>query len=237
MLSLCGAAAAAVAADLCLRGLRILMRSQGQGGKATIGQSWMPTVKGAKKRALFRGRKNPGSHGARKVPRRYPLYDLLEEYDKTLPTYTVVWEPEEPMKAVEDVPLLERYPWANSLKKVNKKKQEMESGDDKMERLFGSYTRENLPPMSRRQKYVPRMGYPHYNYPPWINRPLAGTELQIPAATRWKKDRRPTFEQLPYKEQEAILLQQAMQKQEPDPALVAVGDDVDDALDAMESEP
>ena len=186
------------------------MKSQGQGGRFNFGQPFFPQLKKTKKRAMFRRRKNYGTRGAEKPPRRYPLYDILEELDTTTPAYTVVSEPEEPMMPVEGVPLIERYPWAGELK-TPEAKQYMEdpSNEDRLEPYFGSITGANLPPLSREQKYVHRYGWPHYNYPPWLNRPKIGEGVQIPGDTPWKKDRTPAFEHLSKMKQAAILKAQA----------------------------
>merc|ERR1719401_2540022 len=146
--------------------------------------------------AVFRPKKRYGTAKARWVPRRYDLYDILEEMDKTTPWYTVISEPEVPKEPVMDVPLMERYPWAEPFK-THPKKIELESGDDRMEPLFGSFTTQNLPPLGRRQRYIERRGWPGYHYPPWLNRPLVGTGLRFKKAKYekrdlvWSKDRRP----------------------------------------------
>merc|ERR1719401_685183 len=151
--------------------------------------------------AVFRPKKRYGTAKARWVPRRYELYDILEEMDKNVPWYTVISEPEVPKEPVMDVPLMERYPWAEPFK-THPKKIELESGEDRLEPLFGSFTSQCLPPIGRRQNYIERRGWPKYNYPPWLNRPLVGTGIRFDKLkTRkidsrqkefaWRKDRRP----------------------------------------------
>lgn len=174
----------------------VVMRSQGQQGRNVFGDRVLhgkPQVKAAKRAARWRSRKKYGSYTARQVPRRYPLYDILEElYDK-VPTYSIVSEPEEPMKPVFKVPLTERYPWAGDLSKVNKKKQRKEHGmnEDRMEPLFGAFNGVNRPPMGRWEKYEKRMGHPTYNYPPWLNKPLIGHDIKVPGDMKWSKHRHP----------------------------------------------
>merc|ERR1712190_393593 len=192
--------------------------------------SFMPKVKGAKKMAIFRPRKNYGSHGARKVPRRYELYDILEKIDETIPTYTVVSEPEEPLQPVFDVPLKERYPWAEPLDKVPLKKRiEEESWETGMEPYFGSYTKQNLPPIGRRQNYVHRRGWPRYNHPPWINRPLIGSGEDFKKekfhGVEFKKDRRPDK----WKQMTEVAFDDAEFEEDEE-----FDEDLDEALDAME---
>lgn len=184
--------------DACTRNgqlAEVAMRSQGQGGRASLGQRVKGRqLKGAKKMAVLRPRKLYGSHGARKVPRRYPLYDILEMMDERVPTYTIISQPEEPLEPVYGVPLVDRYPWAGSLEKVHKRKQEKEHGtnEDRMEPFFGSWTGAGMPPMGRRQRYVARRGFPTYNSPPWLNRPLIGHEgmwKKVDGHTAWKRHR------------------------------------------------
>jgi len=210
----------------------VALRSQGQGGRFTLGQVFMPQVKGAKKSAVFRKRKNYGTHGARKVPRRYPIYDLLEELDETTPTYTVVSEPDMPEAPVEDVPLTARYPWAGSLDKVPQAKQDMEeSYPSKMEPYFGSWTRQNLPPMGRRQRYEERRGVPSYNYPPWINRPLIGEGIRkVSGSYPYLKDRRPKFWQLTRAQQAKIREQEDTMGGAMDEVMADMDDDLDDIM-------
>lgn len=223
LIGLCGALV------LCVRGARLALRSQGQGGRFNVGQYYMPKLKGAKKMAVLRKRKNYGTHGARKVPRRYPLYDILEELDEKLPWYTVISEPEEPLDPVMDVPLLERYPWAESLEKVPKEKQEKESRPATgMEPYFGSFTRQNLPPRGRRQLYVFRRGVPRYNHPPWINRPLIGQGVKVIHNLPYKKDRRPRMEWLTVRERKRL----KRQLKQNDKAMNEVVDELGDGLDA-----
>merc|ERR1719414_74456 len=185
---LCGMALAAAA---CIRGLKLAMNSQGQGGRFNVGQYYMPKLKGAKKMAVLRPRKPYGSHGARKVPRRYELYDKLEEIDETTPWYTVLSEPEEALESCRDVPIMQRYPWAGPLNELPKAKQRIENDTTTaLEPYFGSL-RDNPPPMGRTQNYVHRRGWPRYNHPPWINRPLIGTGISKPNDKPFSKDRRP----------------------------------------------
>jgi len=152
-----------------------------------------PQLKGAKQMARWRSRKKYGSYTARQVPRRYPLYDILEEvYDK-VPTYSIISEPDEPLEPVMKVPLVERYPWAGSLEKVHFRKKEKEDGknDDRMEPLFAQWNGAGRPPMSRAEKYEKRMGWPSYNHPPWLNAPKVGTDLLVRPGRKWKKHRDP----------------------------------------------
>lgn len=177
---------------------RVAMRSQAQGGRFNFGQPFFPQLKGTKKRSLYRLKKNYGTAPALAVPRRYPLYDILEELDETTPVYTVVEEPEEPMMPVEHVPITDRYPWADNLERLPRKKIDMEDSEseDRLEPYFGSITGANLPPLSREQKYVYRRGWANYNHPPWLNRPLIGEGCKVPGDMKWKKDRTPEFWQL-----------------------------------------
>merc|ERR1719221_898615 len=100
------------------------------------------------------------------------------------------------MEAVFDVPLTERYPWAESLDKVPQEKKDLEE-EDPMEPLFGSITGTQVPPTGRSQNYIERRGWMQRKaYPPWLNRPLVGTEIFVPNKMRWKKDRRPRLWQL-----------------------------------------
>merc|ERR1719401_3150603 len=196
-LSLFGCGAALFFTAAAARAARVAMHSQGQGGRYNLGQRFMPrAAKGAKKWAVFRKKKNYGSADARWVPRRYELYDLLEELDKSTPWYTVISEPEVPKEPVFDVPLDRRYPWADPFK-VHPKKFKLESSKDRLEPLFGNFTTTNLPPIGRRQNYIERRGWPKYHYPPWLNRPLVGTGIRFDKAKfnkkdlAWSKDRRP----------------------------------------------
>ncbi|CAJ1365086.1 unnamed protein product, partial [Effrenium voratum] len=149
----------------------VIMHGQGQHGRNVYGDRCMhgkPQVKAAKRAARWRSRKKYGSYGARQVPRRYPLYDILEElYDK-VPTYTIVSEPDVPMEPVMKVPLTERYPWAGDLSKVHPLKQEKEHGEneDRMEPLWAAWNGAGHPPQGREQMYEKRMGWPTYNHPP-----------------------------------------------------------------------
>jgi len=227
-----GVAAALVtlaAATALRRATRIAMQSQGQGGRNNLGQFFMPKVKGAKKSSLFRPRKNFGSHGARKLPRRYELYDILEEIDENVPTYTVLSEPEEPMQPVMDVPLMKRYPWAGQMKVPEAKKELEDNPETALEPLFQSWT-DAPPPLSRRQLYIERRGWPTYHYPPWINRPEAGKGHSIPGNLDWSKDRRPEFSQLSEKQQARMELKESQMSA----AMDDVIDEMDGALDAME---
>jgi len=212
------------------QGSLIAMRSQGQAGRFNHGQLAMPTVKGGKKMAVFRPRNNYGSHGARKVPIRYPLYDILEEIDEKIPAYTVVSEPEEFYKPDRDAPLTERYPWAGSLEKVPQQKQDLENGEDALEPLFGSIVYENLPPTGRSQNYVLRRGWPRYDHPPWINRPKWGTEVKVPHRMKWKKDRRPEEWQLPRSLREQFKKPERLETTELEEEVL---DEMEDALDAF----
>lgn len=228
LIGLCGALV------ICVRGARLALRSQGQGGRFNVGQYYMPKLKGAKKMAVLRKRKNYGTHGARKVPRRYPLYDKLEELDEKLPWYTVISEPEEPLDPVMDVPLLERYPWAGSLEKVPKEKQEKESRPATgMEPYFGSFTKQNLPPLGRRQLYVFRRGWPRYNYPPWINRPLIGEGIKVIHNLPFKKDRRPRENQLTRAQLNSLKRQQEQNDKAMDEVMGELGDGLDAELDGL----
>jgi hypothetical protein len=154
---------------------RIVMRSQGQGGRFNQGQGFFPKLKGAKKLAVIRRRKEYGSSRARRLPTRYDIYDKLEEYDETLPWYTVLSEPAEPKPSIRDAPLLERYPWAEPFKTTEKKQEKEADADKALEPLFGNFIYDIPPPMTRTQNYIERRGFPKYNYPPWINKPKYGT--------------------------------------------------------------
>jgi hypothetical protein len=207
---------------------RVIMRSGGA--------SHMPKIKGAKKMAMFRPRKNYGTHGARKVPRRYELYDILEEIDETIPTYTVISEPEEPLEPVKDVPLTERYPWAGPIDSVCEEKKELESSvSTRLEPYFSNFTREGLPPWGRRQQYVFRRGWPRYHYPPWINKPKVGDGVRLPGSLPFLKDRRPAAWQLSDKQlakREAE--RKAKRAERKAKRLAETQDEVDDALSDME---
>jgi len=175
-LRICGLAlAASLSVAACHRALGVAMRSQGQGGRGNFGQFFMPTIKGPRKKSFFRKRKNYGSHQARRLPRRYPLYDKLEEYDKTLPVYTIISEPEEPLKPVEG-PLTERYPWAGDFR-VDRKTYARESDKyTRKEPFFAHFVHESPAPRGLEQQFVHRRGWPTQKYPPWLNKPLAGSE-------------------------------------------------------------
>mmetsp|Transcript_87878 Transcript_87878/g.272142 ORF Transcript_87878/g.272142 Transcript_87878/m.272142 type:complete len:314 (-) Transcript_87878:73-1014(-) len=230
LLGLCGAALVAAVA----RGRRVAMQGQGQSGRFNVGQYFMPKLKGAKKMAVLRKRKNYGSHGARKVPRRYPLYDILEEIDEKVPWYTVISEPEEPMLPVPDAPLLKRYPWAGPLGGVPEEKQEVENDrETALEPFFGSWT-ECPPPLGRRQNYVFRRGWPRYNFPPWINRPLIGEGVKVPGDLAWSKDRRPKPENMTKTQLKKYEAAQAAKEAEITDEVIDELEDMDDALDAME---
>lgn len=173
---------------------RVAMRSKG---------AFIPKVKSARKMALFRPRKNYGTHGARKVPRRYELYDILEEIDEKIPTYTIISEPEEPLEPVMDVPLTERYPWAGPIDSVPEEKKELEARvKTRLEPYFSNFTTQGLPPWGRRQQYVFRRGWPRYHYPPWINKPKVGDGVRLPGSLPFLKDRRPKDWQLSDKQLE-----------------------------------
>merc|ERR1711879_213289 len=122
------------------------------------------------------------------IPRRYKLYDILEEIHDKIPTYTVISEPEEPEKALRDAPLLERYPWAGPLDKVPQEKQDIENGPDKLENYFGSYTYDARPPWGRRHHLIDRRGWPRVHTPPWLNRPLWGEGCKTHPHMPWSKD-------------------------------------------------
>eukprot|EP00913_Durusdinium_trenchii_P001179 g1083.t1 len=162
---------------------------QGRNVYGDRSQYGKPQVKGAKRAARWRSRKKYGSYGARQLPRRYPLYDILEEVYSKVPTYTIVSEPDEPLEPVMKVPLTERYPWAGSLSK------EHGTNEDRMEPLFAAWNGAGHPPRGREQTFEKRMGWPSYNHPPgaqpWINKPLIGTDIQVPSDMKWKKHREP----------------------------------------------
>mmetsp|Transcript_9749 Transcript_9749/g.19515 ORF Transcript_9749/g.19515 Transcript_9749/m.19515 type:complete len:302 (-) Transcript_9749:101-1006(-) len=229
LLGLCGAALVAAVA----RGRRVAMYSQGQGGRANVGQYFMPKLKGAKKMAVLRPRKNYGSHDARKVPRRYPLYDILEEIDEKVPWYTVVSEPEDVPAINRDAPILERYPFAGPLGGVPEEKQEIENNSETaLEPFFGSWT-DAPPPIGRRQNYVARRGWPRYNHPPWINRPLIGEGVKVPGNLPWSKDRRPKPENMTRAQLRKY--KKAQPAEITDEVIDELDDGLDDALDAMEA--
>eukprot|EP00929_Paragymnodinium_shiwhaense_P100226 TRINITY_DN623_c0_g2_i1.p1 TRINITY_DN623_c0_g2~~TRINITY_DN623_c0_g2_i1.p1 ORF type:complete len:309 (+),score=74.84 TRINITY_DN623_c0_g2_i1:138-1064(+) len=194
--SLLGFCGAAVAASLgvagCQRAVGVAMNSQGQGGRGNWGQFFMPTIKGARKMVIFRRRKNYGSHQARRVPRRYPLYDKLEEYDDTLPVYTVVSEPEKPKrpKRGED-DVRKRYPWAGEIKANRRTVKREADPEERLEPYFANYVTEAPPPQGYVQNVVHRRGWPRYNHPPWINKPLMGQQFKVPNDMEWKKNRQP----------------------------------------------
>lgn len=234
--SLCDHCSPAVLSESDVRNLhRVAMNSQGQGGRDVWGQRGVQ-LKGTKKQAVGRARKLYGSHGARKVPRRYPLYDILEMIDSTVPTYTIISEPKDPLQPVEKVPLLKRYPWAGDLTRVHKRKIKEENGlkESRMEPFFGSWTGAGLPPKGRRQGYIARRGFPTYNHPPWLNRPLIGEEVWVPGNMSWKKHRSPEPWQLkPKKRQEleAKLLAEAQARAASDADM----DAMDEELEALGS--
>lgn len=193
--------------DLEGRGHLVAMMSQAQGGRNRKGQMGLK-IKSWRRDVLYRARKKFGSHDMRKTPRRYAIYDILEDLEKRIPTYTIISEPAEPMPAVRDVSITQRYPWIGEgrLDNLHPKKLRKESGieEDKMEPYFGDFTREMRPPLVRREKRVTRRGWPHYNMPPWLNRPLIGTGGKVPKDSVWKKDRRFTEDMLPWKERKAL---------------------------------
>mmetsp|Transcript_73112 Transcript_73112/g.136666 ORF Transcript_73112/g.136666 Transcript_73112/m.136666 type:complete len:259 (-) Transcript_73112:35-811(-) len=174
---------------VCTRGSRIVMHG-GQSGRFNFGQQNTGQLKSTKKRHTLRPRKQYGSHSARKMPRRYELYDKLEEYDETLPYFTIISEPDEPEEATENVPLSERYAWAGDIKWHPKKLEE----NKRLEPLFGSSVWQNLKPMTRRQKWEgqARKGqFPSHNYPKWAYEPdWQGLRPSLPKDLEWESDRR-----------------------------------------------
>eukprot|EP00443_Scrippsiella_acuminata_P099202 CAMPEP_0115621200 /NCGR_PEP_ID=MMETSP0272-20121206/25605_1 /TAXON_ID=71861 /ORGANISM="Scrippsiella trochoidea, Strain CCMP3099" /LENGTH=303 /DNA_ID=CAMNT_0003057315 /DNA_START=50 /DNA_END=961 /DNA_ORIENTATION=- len=231
--SLRGLVASVAVAGLCARGLRIAMRS----GSASFGQHFMPSLKNAKRKRYTRPKKHPGSWDAMRQPRRYELYDILEELDETTPWYTIVSEPEEPMLPVEGVPLKERYPWAGDLQRVHPDKEEMEnSEEDRMAPLFLPLSKAP-PPTGRRQRYIERRGFATGKQPPWLNRPEIGYEVHVPHDMPFKKHRQPEPWQMGPK------LRQQWKEEQAAKQLAAGGqvaddveedDDLDAALDAMD---
>jgi len=209
---------------------RVVMHGQGQGGRFNLGQPFFPKLKGAKKLAVLRKRKVYGSKSAQRRPTRYPIYDELEELDTKLPWYTVLSEPDEPMKSDRDAPLLERYPWADSFKTPEKKQTREEDTKKALEPLFGNFIYETPPPLTRHQRYIHRRGYPTYNTPPWINNPVYGTKWP----SIWsRKARRKKGGELPFKKDRRI------GKEDQLPELEAGEiddgfDDMDEVLDALD---
>jgi len=180
---------AALLAVVCARGARVLMRG-GQSGRFNYGQQNTGQLKSTKKRHTLRPRKQFGSHSARKLPRRYELYDKLEEYDDTLPYYTILSEPDKPEEASENVPLSERYAWAGE---VNMHPQKLEE-NKRLEPLYGSSVWQNLKPMTRRQKWEGQARKGHFqshNYPKWAYEPdWNGLRPNLPQDMEWESDRR-----------------------------------------------
>lgn len=153
-----------------------------------------------------------GSAKARQLPRRYPIYDILEELDETLPAWTIIDEPEEPLQPLEDVPLLERYPWAGELKRVHPQKQEREHGSEerRMMPLYGSVMVDPNP-KGRRQKYIERSMYKNQEinlHPRYLQRPRKGEKVEIDDKEHWKRHRTPGIWQLEPKMREEIYRQQ-----------------------------
>jgi len=205
-------------------------------GSANVGQHFMPNLKGAKKKHVLRPRKNYGTFSALRQPRRYELYDILEELDESTPWYTIVSEPEEPMMPVEGVPLKERYPWAGELKRVHPKKEAYEdSEEDRMAPAFLPLWKAP-PPTGRRQRYIERRGFATAKQPPWLNRFEVGYEVRVPHDMPFEKHRMPDPKRMGpklkaqyFKEQEAKQLaagEQAAGAGKDD-------DDLDAELDAM----
>jgi hypothetical protein len=178
---------------------KVAMRGR-QGGRFNLWQSFMPRIKGAKMMAIFRPRKSPGSSKARQMPRRYELYDVLEEMTAKVPTYTIIEEPEEPILPVFDVGIKERYPWAGPLENVNWRKiEEEENYYTAMEPLYGSSVHQNSAPSGRTQTYEQRRGYERASkFPMWLNIPVKGAEIGKEKINnlQWQKDRRPRRWQL-----------------------------------------
>jgi len=196
--SLCGLAVATAVKQRCQQGSLVTMRVM---GRAILGAPYQPKIKNGRKIniEIRRNLAQPHSSRARKVARRYPLYDILEEMDKTCPEYTIMSEPEEPLLPVEDVPLVERYPWAGSLEGVADWVKEREgSNDTKSEPLYRSL-QQAPPPQARLQSFIQRRGHLVKELrkgPEWMWRPMVGEEVWVPHDKPFKKDRRPTPDEL-----------------------------------------
>jgi len=179
------------------------MRSQGQGGRFNLWQRMMPKVKKTKKLSITRPRKTPGSWKAARLPRRYPLYDILEDLDEKVPYWTIIEEPEEPLKPVYDVGIKQRYPWAEPLDRLTEEKIEQEkTWDSGMEPFFGNKVHTALPPLGLVQNFEMRKGTYLYRerakYPPWLNKPPYGLGVKAHKykEIQWTKDRRVRWENL-----------------------------------------
>jgi hypothetical protein len=182
---------------------QVAMRSQGQGGRFNLWQRMMPKVKKTKKLAITRPRKAPGSWRGARLPKRYPLYDILEDIDENVPDYTIVEEPEEPMQPVYDVGIKKRYPWAGPLDRLTDEKIEKErTWDSGMEPLHGSIIHTMLPPLGLVQNFEMHKGTNLYRerarFPPWLNRPPRGLGVKANKFRKiqWTKDRRVRWENL-----------------------------------------
>jgi len=147
----------------------------------------MPSLKKQKKRLVWRRRKISGSYRFEKRPIRYPIYDILEYLENKIPCYTIVSEPEEPMRPVLDVPLTMRYPWAGALEKIHPWKIKNED-ESPMERLHGNIRTELPPPTTRVQKMIARRGFPTQKYPRWME--PSSPAKALPPDFPWRKDRR-----------------------------------------------
>jgi hypothetical protein len=172
----------------------------------------MPKVKVTKKLSIMRRRKIPGSWRAARLPRRYPLYDILEDLDDKVPDYTIVEEPEEPMKPVYDVGIEKRYPWAKPLDRLTEEKIEQErTWDSGMEPLYGNIIHTMLPPLGLVQNFEMHKGTNLYrertHYPPWLNAPPKGLgqKARNLKTVQWTKDRRVRWENLTKSQQESGL--------------------------------
>lgn len=227
---LCGVALSALGICVGLRG-RVAMHAS-----FNMGQPFMPSLKGAKERRVMQRKKPFGTWDAVRQPRRWELWDILEEYDETWPGMTIISEPDEPMMPVEGADLQDRYPWAGKLD-VKKEFEEQEAWDseDRLEPMSQPMWKAP-PPLSRAQKWIYRRGWTGMSQPPWLNDFEVGYEVTVPGDTLWKKFREPTPDQMGPKLRAEY--EEMQRKKLTGGAAEAAddgedGDDLDDALDAM----
>merc|ERR1712203_515829 len=102
------------------------------------------------------------------------------------------------MQPVLDVGIAKRYPWAGELTRLTAKKIRKErTYESSMEPFFGNIMTINRPPTGRAQQYELRRGYQSSNlYPKWLNQPPTGLVVKPKDGERWRKDRRPRWNEL-----------------------------------------
>ena len=165
------------------------------------------------------------------MPIRYDVYDKLEEYDETLPWYTVLSEPAKSQPSIRDAPLLKRYPWAEPFKTPEKKQAAEADAKNALEPLFGNFIYDIPPPLTRTQRYIERRGFPTYQYPPWVNKPKFGTKWP----EVWQGRKNKEMGKLPF------LRDRRCGGREKDPEQLEAAiddgfDDMDAVLDALDEE-